>query len=52
MESITPTKLEDAMEYLTKKYPTINWTLEGVKEWMGKKQPIKPPQDLARRPLD
>ena len=57
MNALTPTKLEEAGEWLKKKYPNIDWTIEKIMEWVNKNfkgelKPMTPPQDLARRPLD
>ena len=57
MNALTPSKLEEAGEWLRKKYPYVVWTVEKVQEWLNKHfsekpKPISNAKDLARRPLD
>jgi len=50
MSAITPTRMEEIKYQLETKYPTTNWTLEKVMEWIndnfiGKPKPFTGPKN-------
>jgi len=54
MSVFDETKLEKAKNWLERKYPTVNWTIDMVYEWInknfiGKQKRLEKPKDLLHR---